>query len=51
MEGKKDGQPPSEPTQKAEDAKEKRKKGPSWAAGSFVLNLLRLGRDWWNHCE
>lgn len=51
MEGKKDGQPPSEPTRKTEDEKEARKKGPSWAAGSFALNLWRAWRHWSNDGE
>ncbi|MFJ8189709.1 hypothetical protein ACIQ8D_08015 [Streptomyces sp. NPDC096094] len=51
MEGKKDGQSPSESTRKTEDEKEARKKGPSWAMASFVLNLWRTWRDWSNHGE
>jgi hypothetical protein len=51
VEGKKDGQSPSEPTRKAEEEKEAQKKGPNWAAGSFALNLLRTWHDWLNNGE
>ena len=51
MARKKDGKPPSDPTRKAEDEKKARKKGPSWAAGSFMLNLLRTWHNWTNDDE
>ncbi|WP_405886883.1 hypothetical protein OG739_18125 [Streptomyces longwoodensis] len=48
MEGKKCDPPPSEPTRETDSAKEAKKKGPNWAAGSFAINLLRFLRDWWS---
>ncbi|MFJ9122082.1 hypothetical protein ACIRJO_42065 [Streptomyces sp. NPDC102394] len=47
MEGKKDGPPSCEPTRETELTKEDKKKGPNWAAASFVINLLRFMHDWW----
>ncbi|MEU9149397.1 hypothetical protein AB0D59_02295 [Streptomyces sp. NPDC048417] len=46
MDGKKDGPPSSEPTRATETAKEEKKKGPSLAAVSLAINLLRLVHDW-----
>ncbi len=38
-----------EPDRETDSAKEG--KGPSWAAGSFVINLWRALRDWWTDGE
>ncbi|WP_159006843.1 hypothetical protein [Streptomyces sp. NRRL S-813] len=40
---------PSNAARDSVPAEEEKRKGPNWAAFSFVINLVRLARDWFTN--